>query len=414
LTFLGPYAGVVSLYPLESIIATAITVDASGNAYLTGFTNDPEFPATAGAFQTTLGGNNSSGEYSADAFVAKLNPTGTAMVWATYLGGPQADQGNSVSIDPTGNVWLAGATAGGFPSASPGITTGPGDFLAELKADGSALTYSAIFASGSVGQAVAVDRSGLIHVAGRNGLVSTITPLQPLAPRILGIVNSAAGTFFGRVSPGELISIYGPGIGPSMPATGVAGTFPTLLGGVQVFIDGIAAPLLYASATQINAQVPFRLADPENAMISIINGASALPVFRASVDPAIPGIFTNAGSAAAINQDDTVNSITNPAKVGSIVSIWATGTGNTFSIEGQVATGAVSNCIPCDVSVNGVTMANGLGLAIYAGAAPGIIDGVSQINFTIPPLSNLNMNQASVTLTVGPAVSPAAVLYVTQ
>jgi uncharacterized protein (TIGR03437 family) len=64
--------------------------------------------------------------------------------------------------------------------------------------------------------------------------------------------------------------------------------------------------------------------------------------------------------------------------------------------------------------VNGVTMANGLGLAIYAGAAPGIIDGVSQINFTIPPLSNLNMNQASVTLTVGPAVSPAAVLYVTQ
>jgi uncharacterized protein (TIGR03437 family) len=61
-----------------------------------------------------------------------------------------------------------------------------------------------------------------------------------------------------------------------------------------------------------------------------------------------------------------------------------------------------------------VTGVNGFGLTVYAGAAPGIIDGVSQINFTVPPLSNLYMKQASVTLIVGSAVSPAAVLYVTQ
>ncbi len=417
LTFLGPYAGIVSLGPSESIIATAIAVDASGNAYLTGYTNDPKFPAAAGALQSTLGGNNNSGEYSTDAFVAKLNPNGTAMVWATYLGGPQADQGNSVSIDPTGNVWLAGTTAGGFPSTSPGSTNGPGDFLAELKADGSALTYSAIFASGSVGQAIGVDRSGLIHVAGRIGLVSTMTPLQPAAPRIYGIVNSAASPFSGRISPGELISIYGPGIGPSTAATGAPdsrGLYPSSLGGVQVFIDGVAAPLLYASGTQINAQVPFWLTDPDNATISIVNGTSALPVFRASVDPAIPGIFTNAVGAAAINQDSTVNSIANPAKVGSIVSIWVTGTGGTFGIDGQVATEAGDNCVLCEVSADGVTGVNGFSLAVYAGAAPGIIDGVSQINFTVPPLSNLYMKQASVTLIVGSAVSPAAILYVTQ
>jgi beta-propeller repeat-containing protein len=126
LTYLGPYAGIVSFGPSESITTTAITIDASGNAYLAGYTNDPEFPATAGAFQTSLGGLNS-GQNSNDGFVAKLNAGGTAVVWASYLGGPLADQGNSIAIDPSGNVWSAGVTAGGFPSLSAGVTNGPGD-----------------------------------------------------------------------------------------------------------------------------------------------------------------------------------------------------------------------------------------------------------------------------------------------
>jgi uncharacterized protein (TIGR03437 family) len=419
LTYLGPPAGIISLGPSESIAATAITIDPSGNAYLAGYTNDPDFPATAGAFQTTPAGYNSGTEsYSYDAFVAKLNTTGTALVWATYLGGPQQDQGNSVSIDLSGNVWVAGTTAGGFPSVSPGVTIGPGDFLAELKSDGSALTYSSIFASGSVGQAIAVDSVGLLHVAGLNGLISTITPPEPFAPRIFGIMNAAAGPFSGRLSPGELISIYGPGIGPSTAASGKpdsTGLYPKLLGGVQVLIDGLAAPLLCVSATQINAQVPFLLTDPENATVSIVNGASSIPVFRASVDPAIPGIFNSAGNAAAVNQDGTLNSMANPAKAGSIVSIWATGLGVVLgSIDGQVATSAGNNCAACEISVDGVTSVNGFSLALYAGAAPGIINGVSQINFVVPSLSGLYVNQAPVTLTVGTAVSPVAILYVAQ
>jgi uncharacterized protein (TIGR03437 family) len=420
LTYLGPPAGIITNFgPDAAINTTAITIDPSGSAYLAGYTNDPDFPATAGAFQTTPGGYNSGTEsYSYDAFVAKLNSTGTALVWATYLGGPQADQGNSLSIDLSGNVWVVGTTAGGFPSASPGVTIGPGDFLTELKSDGSALAYSAIFASGSVGQAIAVDSVGLLHVAGLNGLISTIAPLQPFAPRIFGLTNAAAGPFSGRLSLGELISIYGPGIGPSMAASGKPdsnGLYPKSLEGVQVLIDSVAAPLLYVSATQINAQVPFLLTDPDNATISITNGSSSIPVFRASVDPAIPGIFNNAGNAAAVNQDGTLNSMANPAKAGSIVSIWATGTGVLFgSIDGQVATSAGNNCAACEISVDGVTSVNGFSLALYAGAAPGIINGVSQINFVVPSLSGLYMNQAPVTLTVGTAVSPAAILYVAQ
>jgi len=419
LTYLGPPAGIESNFgPTAAIAATAITIDPSGDAYLAGSTNDPDFPATAGAFQTTLGGySQNSGQTSNDAFVAKLNTTGTALVWATYLGGPQADQGNSLSIDLSGNVWVAGNSAGGFPSASPGVAIGPGDFLAELKADGSVLTYSAIFARGSMGQAVAVDSSGLLHATGLNGLVSTITPQEPPTPRIFGIVNAAAGPFSGRLSPGELISIYGTEIGPSTAASGTPddnGLFPKSLGGVQVLIDGVAAPLLYVSSTQINAQVPFMLTEPDNATISIINGSSSIPVFRASVDTAIPGIFNNAGNAAAVNQDGALNSIANPAKAGSIVSIWVTGTGVVSGIDGQVATAAANTCVLCDISVNGVTGVNGLSLAVYTGTAPGIIDGVSQINFVVPSLSGLYMNQAPVTLTVGTAVSPIAILYVAQ
>ncbi len=418
LTYLGPYAGFVSVGPCESITATAITADASGNAYLAGYTNDPAFPPTAGAFQTVLGGLNS-GQNSNDAFVAKLNATGTAMVWATYLGGAQADQGNALSIDPSGNVWLAGTTAGGFPSVSPAFTSGPGDFLAELKSDGSALDYSAIFAAGSVGQAIAMDQSGGIHAGGQNGLISVITPQQPFAPRIFGITNAAGGVFSGRISPAEVISIYGPGIGPASAVSGTPadnGLYPKSLGGVQVSIDGVFAPLLYASSTQINAQVPFVLTDPDNAAISINSASSSIPVFRASVDPANPVIFSNAGSSAALNQDGTLNSITNPAKEGSIVSIWVTGTGTRYEIDGQVATSAENSCF-CEVSVDGMTGMNGLSLTVYAGAAPGIINGVSQINFIVPLVGRLYMNQASLTLTTlgfGTAVSPALPLYVTQ
>ena len=81
-----------------------------------------------------------------------------------------------------------------------------------------------------------------------------------------------------------------------------------------------------------------------------------------------------------------------------------------------MTTSAAYNCVFCEVSVNGVTGMNGFSLAVYAGAAPGIINGVSQINFTVPSLSSyyIDMNQVFVTLTVRTAVSPAAVLYVTQ
>ena len=108
-----------------------------------------------------------------------------------------------------------------------------------------------------------------------------------------------------------------------------------------------------------------------------------LPDFRASVDSSVFALFENySGYLAAINQDGTLNSAANPAKPGSIVSIWATGFGNAAGpLDAAVATTADDWCSYCQISVSGVNNET----VEYAGAAPGLIDGVMQINFMVPP-----------------------------
>lgn len=393
LTYLGPPAGIVSLGPSETVTATAIAADAAGNAYLTGSTNDPDFPATPGAYQTTLNGNPNSSPTPADAFAMKLSPTGS-IVWATYLGGPGSDGANSISLDSSDNVWLTGTDAAGFPGGRLGYTASAGDFLAELSADGSALLYSAEFPEGSAGQAVAVDQSGLVHFAGSTGLLSTITPGQPVSARILGIVNAAAGQFAGRIAPGEVVSIFGFGLGPTTPATAAPanGFFPTSLSGVQVLVNGAAIPLLYVSASQINAEIPSPLSGVENgnATVQVINGSATLPNFRASVDSSIFGIFLNAdGTIAAINQDGTLNSSSNPAKAGTIASVWATGFSSSAGpVDGAIEAAANNWCSYCQISLGSLNET-----VAYAGAAPGLIDGIMQINFIIPTESGSGATQ---------------------
>jgi uncharacterized protein (TIGR03437 family) len=391
LTYLGPPAGIVAFGPSQSIRASAIAADVAGNAYLTGSTNDPEFPATPGAYQTKLNADATQSLVPSDTFAIKLAPTGRT-IWATYLGGPGNDQANSISLDGSGNVWLAGSNGAGFPSGRLGVAGAAGDFLAEVSADGSALSYAAEFPSGAVGQGIRVDTNGLIHAAGPTGLISTITPAQPFASRVLGIVNAAAGQLSGRISPGEVISIFGFGLGPTTPVTAVPanGSFPTSVGGIQVLVNGSAIPLLYVSASQVNAEIPAPLS-ADDAVIQLVGNNATVPDFHVSVDPSIFGIFLNSdGSVAAINQDGTLNSSSNPAKAGTIVSIWATGFGNAAGpVDGAVAEVANNWCRYCYVSV----VSNEPEPVEYAGSAPGLIDGLMQINFMIPPQLGGSPNQ---------------------
>src|SRR5579863_7808546 len=102
-------------------VLSSLTADSAGNVYLGGTTGDPSFPVTPGAFQTAFAGGPISVfgvPANTDGFVAKLNPGGSAFVWATYLGGAGNDTLNSIAVDSAGHVWATGTTASStFPNA---------------------------------------------------------------------------------------------------------------------------------------------------------------------------------------------------------------------------------------------------------------------------------------------------------
>ena len=391
------YLGAGNLQPGLGTVATdfvyAIVADGGGNAYISGSTADPAFPVTSGAFQTTLVNAATPPSVGpSDAFVAKLNPTGSAMAWATFLGGTSADAARTIATDSAGNVWASGTTqSGDFPTTAA-VTPGGGEFLAELNAGGSALSYSATFPSGTVAQALVVDAGGTVHTAGAAGLISAFpeaaAPGQSAAPWMFGVINAAGGVLSGRVAPGELISIYGLHIGPAAPAYAsfdADGFLPTMLGGVQVTINGTPAPLLYVSETQINAITPVELAAGTAVELQLVQNGAPLTDFRMMVDIAAPGVFLfPGGNAAALNQDGTVNSQTNPAAVGSYVSVWATGTGYFPGSDGQIATGANQFCSASgNCEILNISAGSGTVNVLYIGAAPDLVNGVVQVNFQV-------------------------------
>ncbi len=344
-------------------LAYAIAADATGAAYVSGATSDPNFPATPGAFQSKLPVPPISPTFPpASAFVAKLDSAGTSVVWASFLGGTQNDLAHTIALDPSGDVWLSGtAQSTDFPITSgfPGGT----EYLAEFNPTGSSMLYGARYPTASVSTALAIDPAGVLHYAGISGLVATLTPGQPAVPRIFGLTNAAFSRLSGRVSPGEAISIYGLHLSPETSLT----------------IDGAAAPILYTSDTQINAVTPLALQNTTTATLRLSVSAADLPEFRLAVDVAIPEVFRMSdGSAAAINQDGTLNSKDNPAKAGSIVSIWATGTGWIQGTDGQIQTEVqpFGTCAIYNESHQGAVVT-------YSGAAPGLITGIVQINFQV-------------------------------
>jgi hypothetical protein len=118
-----------------------IAIDSSGSAYIAGSTDSSDFPTTPGAFQTAFGGTT-------DGFIAKLNPTGSVLVYSSFLGGTNSDQEYGIAVDPSGNAYVTGFTKSvAFPT-TPGAfqTTFDGGFdnatVTKLNPTGSALVYS--------------------------------------------------------------------------------------------------------------------------------------------------------------------------------------------------------------------------------------------------------------------------------
>src|SRR6266404_5101104 len=164
-----------------------IAVDSAGNAYVTGYTTSTDFPITPGAFQTVCNGGSGCSQYG-DAFVAKINAAGSALVYSTYLGGNSYDTSSRVAVDSSGNAYVTGQTSSTDFPTTPGafqtIFGGRSDaFVTKFNPSGSALVYST-YLGGSLwdeGSGIAVESAGNAYVTGATGSADfpTINPLQP-------------------------------------------------------------------------------------------------------------------------------------------------------------------------------------------------------------------------------------------
>jgi uncharacterized protein (TIGR03437 family) len=245
--------------------------------------------------------------------------------------------------------------------------------------------------------------------------------LAQAQPQILpGGIGNAATYANNGIAPGEVVVIFGNNLGP---ATGLgnqvsAGVLPNSLAGVRVWFDGVAAPILYASAGQLNVVAPYAIASNTSGSTSVrveYLGAFS-PAISRPVLAAQPGIFTlnsqGTGPAAVLNKDYSVNSATNPAARGDYVMIYATGEGVTSpaGADGLIAAGASSWQLqsPLTVQIGGLPAT-----VKYNGDAPGFVAGAVQIDAVVPATVTPG-NAVAVVVSVGTTASPVTATIAVQ
>lgn len=242
-----------------------------------------------------------------------------------------------------------------------------------------------------------------------------VNPQPDATPAISAVVNSAS-FLAGAVSPGELITIFGANLGPDVDAPGVVNgsVVANTLNNVQVLIGGTAAPILYASDHQINTIVPFGVSGTSTG-IQVVYQGELLASTTVQIQDASPAVFSLDGSGggpgAILNQDGSVSSLNNPASPGSVVALFATGAGVTTPASEDGALIAAPYPAP-NLSVS-VTINGEKAKVVYAGAAPGLVAGVLQIDVEVPadtPFVPYNQ----IVVTVGNHSSPSAVTLVVQ
>ncbi len=184
----------------------SITIDANGNAYITGQTSSVNFPIAPGAFQTTFGGVQ-------NVFVSKLNSTGNSLIYSTFIGGNSFDVGNSIAIDDSGNAYITGSTtSSNYPTTPGAFQTTPGSiFVTKLNSTGRRLVYSALLGVG-IGNSITIDANGNAYITGNtssSGFPTTTGAFQT------NIKNVAGNAFVTKLNSSGSALIYSTCIGGS-------------------------------------------------------------------------------------------------------------------------------------------------------------------------------------------------------
>jgi uncharacterized protein (TIGR03437 family) len=264
--------------------------------------------------------------------------------------------------------------------------------------------------------------NGKVYVAGNNNQVTVYGLLPPPGG---GIVNSPSITtvtnavsYSPAVSPGELVAIFGSNLGPATPAgpqLDASGSVATTIAGTQVLFNGMASPLIFASASQVNSVVPFGVATGTT-QVQVQYQGRASTSFTVTVVPAAIGILSassaGVGQALAVNQDGSLNSPLNPAAPGSIVTFLATGAGQ-FSPAGVDGAIVGAGDLPRPILPVLAQVGGQPAEVQYAGGAPGVVEGVIQVNLRIPAASQTGA-AVPLVLQVGDSISQPGITLAIQ
>jgi len=339
--------------------------------------------------------------------IRKVSAAGIISTVADSLSNPQG-----VTVDRAGNVYVSEAGHNRIRKvAGDGtVTTVAGNGQCCYTNDGGPATSASLNSPWGI----AADPSGNIYFA--DSANDAIRLLQPApAGGVQGAVTNAASNLAGPIAPGEIVTIYGSGIGPAQPAqfqsVNSLGLVGPQLGGESVLFNGTFGPVLYASATQVTAIVPYSVAGP-NVQIAVEYQRRILLTTAAALAATAPALFTmdasGRGQALAYNQDGSLNSATHPAAGGSVVTFLGTGEGQTTpaGVDGQLdGTPAPRPVAPVAVTIGGQPAT-----VQYAGGSAGSVAGVLQINVLVP--AGLPAGPVPVVVQAGGVSSPPGVTIV--
>jgi uncharacterized protein (TIGR03437 family) len=423
-------------------IPTGLAVDGAGNLYISDFSNNRVRKVTPGGVITTLAGNGLAGylgdggpatgaqlttpvglatDVSGNVYIADtgnnavrvVNSSGIiSTVAGNGLAGYSGDDGEAVlamvgsptgvAVDASGNLYISDGSLRVRKVYSSGfINTIAGDGARGYTGDGGV----ALFATMNGPAGIALASNGNLYIADSGNSAVRELLLGGFQIKI-GAVANAGSNLAGPVSGGEIVVLYGTGMGPAglvQYTPGSNGQVPTSLAGTTVYFGNYAAPLLYTSANQVSAIVPYEVSGSQVQVFVKYNGDLSA-TFPVSLAAAAPSLFTadssGKGQAAAINIQNggyAYNNAAHPLNAGDYVELFLTGTGQTNppSVDGQLTPDA-NELVAANVTV---TIGGRTFTPVYAGGAPGIVAGLTQVDVQIP--SGLTAGAVSVSVQVG-------------
>jgi uncharacterized protein (TIGR03437 family) len=417
-----------------------LAVDAGGNLYIADYGNGTVRKVSTNGSINTIAGNGRVGfavfkgdggpanqaslglpysvaaDESGEVFIADSGSSSIRKVGRNGIINTVVLQASTAGIaaDPSGNLFYSDYRNSVVVKLSPNgvVSTIAGTGGAGYSGDGGGAQYAQL----NQPYGIAIDSSGDIYVAdSANTVIRLMTPFAA-GPISIGAVVNAASESGNAVSPGEIVVVYGQGMGPAGLVVNQPdgnGLFEGLVAGTAVLFDGHIAPLIYTSAGQIAAIVPYAEAIGSTAQVTVTWLGQTSAAFAVPIVGSAPGIFTanasGSGQAAAVNQDTTINNASQPAPRGSFLSLYVTGEGQTnpAGVDGLIASDTPSQpVLPVSVTVGGKPA-----VVSYAGGAPQEVTGLMQVNVQIP--SDIDAGSAvPVVVKVGTVSSPTATIAV--